>query len=144
MSSATGEASDPLYVATTALSPLGAFGGTTTLNWNCPATTSPANCTVAAIPPIVIVGKAARLPVWAIEPLTTGGVVAPNPLAYSTTVSPGVAGLVLPGYRLAGPSRVLSACVAAMYGPPLNTKKDGVSAFAATGNAALVTVLRVT
>src|ERR1039457_4870436 len=40
-------------------------------------------------------------------------------------ISPGLAGVVEPGYRLPGPSRVPSACVAATYGPPLNTKKDG-------------------
>src|ERR1039457_1573221 len=71
---------------------------------------------------------------------TTGVVVGPKPLAYSTTVSPGLAGVVNPGYKVAGPRRLplASACSAATYGPPLKTKNDGESGCAATLTAVLV------
>src|ERR1039457_4990184 len=70
----------------------------------------------------------------------TGVLVGPKPLAYSTTVSPGLGGVVNPGYKVAGPRRLplASACSAATYGTPLKTKNDGESGCAATLTAVLV------
>src|ERR1035441_2234793 len=59
-------------------------------------------------------------------------------------VSPGLAGVVDPGYRLPGPSRVPLACVAATYFPPLNTKNDGESACACAVKLVLAAPLLVT
>lgn len=52
--------------------------------------------TVAGFAPMVTVGSGESVPDCAVEPLTTGVDVGPNPLAYSTRVSPGLAGVVYP------------------------------------------------
>jgi hypothetical protein len=43
------------------------------------------------------VGSGDRVPDWLSDPLDTGVKVGPNPLAKSSTVSPGLAGVVEPG-----------------------------------------------
>src|ERR1035437_8171270 len=98
---------------------------------------SPANSTVAVTPPILIAGNTGSVPDCAAEPLTTGEDVGPNPLASSTTVSPGFAGVVKPGKRVAEPSRLPSACSAATCVPPLKTKNAGATGCACTFTDAL-------
>src|ERR1035437_6640937 len=105
---------------------------------------SPANSTVAVTPPILIAGNTGSVPDCAAEPLTTGEDTGPNPLAYSTTVSPGLAGVVNPGKRGADPSRLPSASSPATCGPPLNTKNAGANGCASTFTDALATPALVT
>src|SRR5882724_12077898 len=119
----------PPTVATTATSPLGVEAGIWTLIWYSPVATRPANVGVTVTPPIRTVTSAI---VFA-EPVSNSpsgiaGVVAPNPLPNSSMVSPGLAGVDNPGYRLAGPSKVLSACSAAMYLSLLKMKNAGATA----------------
>jgi len=52
----------PPKVALNGMSPLGVPGGTTTLNWNRPGLTRPANRTVAWTPPIVTTGSDGKVP----------------------------------------------------------------------------------
>jgi hypothetical protein len=47
-------------------------------------------------------------------------------------VSPGLAGVVDPGYKVAGPMRLPSAWVASTYGDPPITKKAGETGDAKT------------
>src|SRR5258705_7893066 len=105
----------PPTVATTATSPFGADAGTSTLIWYSPVATRPANVGVTVASPIRTVTAlvVCEAPVKSV-PSGIAGLVGPNPLANSSMVSPGFAGVDNPGYRLVGPSRVLSACKAAM------------------------------
>ena len=88
-------------------------------------------------------GNGDRSPDCVTDPFTSGTEVGPKPLAYSTTVSPGCAGVEAPGKRAAGPIRLPSTWVAMTYGPPLKTKNDGESGFAVTGNKLLIRSFRV-
>src|ERR1039458_8127693 len=93
---------------------------------------------------MVTVGSGLSVPVCVIDPLTTAWETGPKPLAYITTVSPGLAGVVEPGKRLVGPTRLLSApCCARTYGPAA-IKNDGESAFDDTVAGALFTPLLFT
>ena len=78
-------------------SPLVRDAGTTTLNWNSPGATKPANWTVAVTPPIWINGRGDSVPDWVNDPLVTVTLVCPNPLAKIKTISPALAGVVEPG-----------------------------------------------
>jgi hypothetical protein len=51
----------------------------------------------------MIAGSGDRVPDCVSDPLTTGTDVGPNPFAKISTVSPGLAGVVEPGYRVVGP-----------------------------------------
>ena len=62
-------------------SPSAREAATTTLHWNCPGATKPANCTLAATPPILTEGSGER------PPCTID--VEPKPFANRSTVSPG-------------------------------------------------------
>src|SRR5664279_3012829 len=78
------------------------------------------------------------------DPLTTAVVVGPNPLAYSTIVSPGFAGVVSFGNKVVGPIKAPPTCIAARYGPPLNTKNDGEIVCASAVKLVLTAPLLVT
>src|ERR1017187_4172969 len=93
---------------------------------------------------MVIAGSGDSVPDCDTDPLTTGADVVPKLFAYSTTIAPGWAGVVEPGYRVAGPSKLPLACVAATYGPPLNTKNDGENACACAVKLAVFAPLLVT
>src|SRR5207237_753673 len=58
-------------------------------------------------------------------PFITAGVVGPKPVANSWMISPGLAGVVEPGKRVVGPSRLASRCRAAMYLSKLNRMNAG-------------------
>jgi len=72
---------EPLYVALSGWSPSASDAGTVTLNWNSPGATKPAKSTVAPMPPISTTGSGDKLPDCTSDPLTTGTLVAPKPLA---------------------------------------------------------------
>jgi len=59
------------------------------LNWNLPGATRPANATIAVAPAILIVGSADSVPDGWMEPLMTGTLVGPKPLAKIRISSPG-------------------------------------------------------
>src|ERR1039457_7473067 len=95
------------------------------------------------MPPILIPGNGDRLPDCTVAPLTTGVDVGPKPLAYSTTVSPGLAGVGEPRCKPAGPRRSPLAWVAATYAAPLNTPNDGGAGCACAESAAAADPLLV-
>src|SRR5580765_1989589 len=72
-------------------------------------------------------------------PLTAAGVVTPKPVPNNTMVSPAVAGVLLLGTRVGGPTTVLLACSAAAYAP--FTKSAGATICAVTFTVALVKLL---
>src|SRR5215831_16721519 len=83
------------------------------------------------MPPIRITGFTGSVPDCAGEPLMIGSDVAPKPFAYRMIVSPGLAGVERPAYRLVGPMSeplawIAVACV------PSKTKNEGAVAAALT------------
>src|SRR5260370_39418793 len=103
-----------------------------TLNWNRPGEIRPAYVTVALVLPILTTGSGESVPPCVDNPFTTGWEVGPKPLAYSATVSPGLAGVKVEprAEDLVGPSSGPSACVAATRWLSPKTHNAGGSAFA--------------
>src|ERR1700736_4789948 len=79
-------------------------------------------------------------------PRGAAGLVAPNPFAYNTMVSPAWAAVkVEPEIRPGGPTReTWSEWVAAMYLVPLNRKNEGATGWIGTVTAVLEKLLLVT
>src|SRR6266849_2887580 len=100
----------------------------------------PANTTVPGTLPNRIAGVTSRgAGVATTRPLTAAGVVTPKPVPNNTMVSPGVAGVLLLGTRVVGPTTVLFACSAAAYAP--FRKSAGARICAPTLRVALVKLL---
>jgi hypothetical protein len=71
--------------------------------WYSPGALNPAKAIAAGFPPTVHTGFTARDPDCDEDPFTNGVDGNPNPVPYRTISSLGWAGVVYPGYRLAGP-----------------------------------------
>src|SRR5579883_2836 len=93
----------------------------------------PANWTWACIPPILTTGNTGSFPEGAIEPGVIAGVVWPNPFPNKTIVSPGLAGVVKPGYSVGGPMKEPSVWIAAGW-TPSKEKNPGARVLAGTVN----------
>src|SRR5713226_7801995 len=95
--------------AITAASPPESVEGTCTLTWYRPAEVKPAKVTDAATPPIETAGWVAAGTGAGSTCPSVAGLVSPNPVPKRVMISPGRAGVVKPGRRLAGPTSEPSA-----------------------------------
>src|SRR5277367_1256070 len=93
--------SPPVWIWMGTALPAETLAGTTTFNWSTPTNCgdNPENVTWAGTPPTSTVGAADVIRCASSElfPVIPGGLVGPNPVASSSSVSPGEAGWLFAG-----------------------------------------------